>query len=107
MTRSDSGPKLVMKGSSVRVRASALKHLQIAHFRMPNGRKPEPGGWNRIQVVVDGIAAKVERLRAGGLQFRNDIVSEPGARQILLDDPPATRSSSSNPPPATDCARAG
>jgi catechol 2,3-dioxygenase-like lactoylglutathione lyase family enzyme len=55
--------------------------------RPPDGRKPEPGGWNRIQVVVDDIAAEVERLRAAGLQFRNDIVSGPGARQILLDDP--------------------
>ncbi len=54
---------------------------------MPDGRKPEPGGWNRIHFVVDDIDAEVERLRAAGLSFRNDIVSGPGGRQILVDDP--------------------
>ena len=54
---------------------------------MPDGRKPGPGGWNRIHLIVDDIAAEVERLRAAGLSFRNDIVSGPGGQQILLDDP--------------------
>src|SRR3954447_16640209 len=50
---------------------------------MPDGRPPEPGGWNRIHFVVADIAADVERLRAAGLAFRNDVVSGPGGRQIL------------------------
>ena len=54
---------------------------------MPDGRTPGPGGWNRIHFIVEDIAADVERLRAAGLTFRNDIVSGPGGRQILLDDP--------------------
>ena len=54
---------------------------------MPDGRKPEPGGWNRIHFVVEDIDAEVERLRAAGVGFRNDIVSGPGGRQILVDDP--------------------
>jgi catechol 2,3-dioxygenase-like lactoylglutathione lyase family enzyme len=54
---------------------------------MPDGRRPEPGGWNRIHFVVDDIAAEVERLRAAGLHFRNDILTGPGGQQILLDDP--------------------
>jgi catechol 2,3-dioxygenase-like lactoylglutathione lyase family enzyme len=54
---------------------------------MPDGRTPEPGGWNRIHLVVDDIAAEVDRLRAAGLTFRNDIVTGPGGRQILLEDP--------------------
>jgi catechol 2,3-dioxygenase-like lactoylglutathione lyase family enzyme len=54
---------------------------------MPDGRKPEPGGWNRIHFIVDDIATEVERLRAAGVTFRNDIVAGPGGRQILLDDP--------------------
>jgi catechol 2,3-dioxygenase-like lactoylglutathione lyase family enzyme len=54
---------------------------------MPDGREPEPGGWNRIHFVVDDIEAEVERLRAAGLGFRNDIVKGPGGRQILVDDP--------------------
>jgi predicted enzyme related to lactoylglutathione lyase len=54
---------------------------------MPDGRRPEPGGWNRIHLIVDDIAAEVERLREAGLRFRNDIVTGPGGRQILLDDP--------------------
>jgi catechol 2,3-dioxygenase-like lactoylglutathione lyase family enzyme len=54
---------------------------------MPDGRPPEPGGWNRIQFIVDDIEAEVERLRAAGLTFRNDVVIGPGGQQILLEDP--------------------
>jgi hypothetical protein len=54
---------------------------------MPDGRRPTPGGWSRIQLVVDNLAAEVERLRAAGVLFRNDIVKGPGGAQILLDDP--------------------
>jgi catechol 2,3-dioxygenase-like lactoylglutathione lyase family enzyme len=54
---------------------------------MPDGRQPEPGGWNRIHLIVDDIAAEVQHLRDAGLTFRNDIVSGPGGQQILLDDP--------------------
>ena len=41
---------------------------------MPDGRQPVPGGWNRFQVVVEDIAAEVDRLRQAGLRFRNEIV---------------------------------
>ncbi len=54
---------------------------------MPDGRTPSPGGWNRIHFIVEDIAADVDRLRAAGLTFRNDIVSGPGGQQILLEDP--------------------
>jgi catechol 2,3-dioxygenase-like lactoylglutathione lyase family enzyme len=54
---------------------------------MPDGRKPGPGGWNRIHLIVDDIAGEVERLRSAGLSFRNDVVSGPGGQQILLEDP--------------------
>ena len=54
---------------------------------MPDGRQPEPGGWNRLHFVVDDIDAEVERLQGAGVSFRNDIVSGPGGRQILVDDP--------------------
>jgi catechol 2,3-dioxygenase-like lactoylglutathione lyase family enzyme len=54
---------------------------------MPDGRMPEAGGWNRIEFVVDDIEAEVERLRAEGVRFRNDIVTGPGGKQILAEDP--------------------
>jgi catechol 2,3-dioxygenase-like lactoylglutathione lyase family enzyme len=54
---------------------------------MPDGRRPAPGGWNRIQLVVEDLAGEVERLRAAGARFRNDIVTGPGGAQILLEDP--------------------
>jgi catechol 2,3-dioxygenase-like lactoylglutathione lyase family enzyme len=54
---------------------------------MPDGRTPGPGGWNRIHLIVEDIEAEVVRLRAGGLPFRNEIVTGPGGSQILLDDP--------------------
>src|SRR2546425_5933600 len=56
---------------------------------MPDGRQPGPGGWNRIQLVVNDLNAEVERLRAAGGRFRNDIVTGPGGAQILIDDPSA------------------
>lgn len=53
---------------------------------MPDGRKPEPGGWNRIVVEVADLEATVAGLRAAGVVFRNDIVVGPGGRQILAED---------------------
>jgi catechol 2,3-dioxygenase-like lactoylglutathione lyase family enzyme len=54
---------------------------------MADGAKPEPGGWNRIHFIVDDLEAEVARLRAAGAAFRNDIVTGPGGKQILLQDP--------------------
>ena len=54
---------------------------------MPDGAQPEPGGWNRFQLIVEDLAAEVERLRSAGVTFRNDIVSGPGGSQILAVDP--------------------
>ncbi|HEX2223415.1 MAG TPA: VOC family protein [Thermoanaerobaculia bacterium] len=54
---------------------------------MPDGRKPEPGGWNRIQLEVPDLAAKVEELRKAKVHFRNDLVEGNGGKQILLEDP--------------------
>ena len=48
---------------------------------------PEPGGWNRIQIEVDDLAATVQRLRVMNCRFRNDIVVGKGGKQILLEDP--------------------
>jgi catechol 2,3-dioxygenase-like lactoylglutathione lyase family enzyme len=54
---------------------------------MPDGERPRPGGWNRIHLIVDDLPAEVARLRAAGVQFRNDVVTGPGGSQILLIDP--------------------
>ncbi len=54
---------------------------------MPDGRRPGPGGWNRIHLIVEDLSSEVNRLRAAGVHFRNDIVTGPGGAQILLDDP--------------------
>jgi catechol 2,3-dioxygenase-like lactoylglutathione lyase family enzyme len=54
---------------------------------MPDGAVPVPGGWNRIELVVDDLRAEVQRLREAGLKFRNEIVTGPGGSQILLEDP--------------------
>ena len=54
---------------------------------MPDGRKPEPGGWNRIHLIVDDIDAEVQRLQAAGVPFRNEVISGPGGRQVVIDDP--------------------
>ena len=54
---------------------------------MPDGRKPEPGGWNRFAIEVKDIEDTVERLKKGGVKFRNNIVTGVGGKQILAEDP--------------------
>jgi catechol 2,3-dioxygenase-like lactoylglutathione lyase family enzyme len=54
---------------------------------MPDGRLPEPGGWNRFQIEVDDLEREVEALRAAGARFRGEIVSGRAGSQILLEDP--------------------
>lgn len=54
---------------------------------MPDGTRPEPGGWNRISLEVTDLAATVQELRRSGASFRNDIVAGVGGSQILVNDP--------------------
>ena len=77
----------ILSRGELRLFLSASSGLGGAAQPMPDGRKPEPGGWNRIQLEVDDLASKVEALREAGARFRNDIVTGFGGKQILLDDP--------------------
>jgi predicted enzyme related to lactoylglutathione lyase len=54
---------------------------------MPDGRSPAPGGWNRIQIEVEDLAATIEKLRGEGCSFRNQIVVGNGGKQVLVNDP--------------------
>jgi catechol 2,3-dioxygenase-like lactoylglutathione lyase family enzyme len=54
---------------------------------LPDGGEPGPGGWNRIHFVVADLDGEIARLRAAGVAFRSDVVTGPGGRQIVLDDP--------------------
>lgn len=54
---------------------------------MPGGQLPAPGGWNRIQIEVEDLAATVEKLKRAGCRFRNETVTGFGGKQVLLDDP--------------------
>src|SRR6478609_876381 len=54
---------------------------------MPDGTMPEPGGWNRFQLEVADLEARVEELRDAGVRFRNEIVTGVGGKQILAEDP--------------------
>ncbi len=87
-------------GFRVIMAAPAFGAVELGHLRlllsgkassagraMPDGRQPEPGGWNRFQVIVDDIAAEAERLRGRGVKFRNEILSGPGGSQVLVEDP--------------------
>jgi len=80
--------------------APAFADVQRGHLRlllsgpassagraMADGEQPGPGGWNRIHLLVDDIGAEVERLRALGATFRNEVVRGPGGAQVLLLDP--------------------
>ena len=74
-----------VKRGSLRLLLSGPK--SSAGRPMPDGERPKPGGWNRIHLLVDDLAAEVARLRAAGVRFRNEVVSGPGGSQILLQDP--------------------
>jgi catechol 2,3-dioxygenase-like lactoylglutathione lyase family enzyme len=54
---------------------------------MPDGVKPAPGGWNRIELVVGDLQSEIDRLRKEGVRFRNEVVTGPGGSQILVQDP--------------------
>jgi catechol 2,3-dioxygenase-like lactoylglutathione lyase family enzyme len=54
---------------------------------MPDGRMPEPGGWNRFQLQVGDLAAAIEALRKAGVRFRSDLITGIGGNQVLLEDP--------------------
>jgi glyoxylase I family protein len=56
---------------------------------LPDGRRQEPGGWNRIVLYVDDLDSTISALRAGGTQFRNEVEAGPGGKQIQLEDPDA------------------
>lgn len=54
---------------------------------MPDGRKPEPGGWNRIILPSSGLEKDIDTLKEAGVKFRNSITTGPGGKQILIEDP--------------------
>ena len=54
---------------------------------LPDGRRPEPGGWNRFVLVVDDLQREVERLRRAGVSLRSDVIAGVGGKQVLVDDP--------------------
>jgi catechol 2,3-dioxygenase-like lactoylglutathione lyase family enzyme len=82
------GPGFAMLSrGALRLLVSAAGGSGGAAQAMPDGRKPQPGGWNRIQLEVENLVREVERLRTAGARFRGDIVLGNGGKQILLDDP--------------------
>ena len=88
-------------GFNVEMRGPGFAMLSRGHLRlllnepgaggagqpMPDGRRPQPGGWNRFQIEVSDLEREVEALREAGATFRNDIVTRGGRSQILLEDP--------------------
>ena len=61
--------------------------LSSAARPMPDGRQPVAGGWNRIHLIVDDIHTEVDKLTAGGVVFRNAVITGPGGAQVVFDDP--------------------
>jgi catechol 2,3-dioxygenase-like lactoylglutathione lyase family enzyme len=77
----------ILSRDELRLLLSAPSGPGGASQPMPDGRRPEPGGWNRIQLQSEDLAGLVECLRGAGARFRNDVVSGIGGKQILLEDP--------------------
>jgi len=77
----------ILSRGDLRLLLSASSGPGGAAQPMPDGSRPQPGGWNRIQLEVDDLAEDVQALRAAGARFRNEIITGRGGRQILLEDP--------------------
>jgi catechol 2,3-dioxygenase-like lactoylglutathione lyase family enzyme len=80
-------PFAILARGDLRLLLSAPRAQSGGGRAMPDGRVPEPGGWNRFQIEVADIDAEVEALRGAGVVLRNEIVTGIGGRQILLEDP--------------------
>lgn len=80
-------PFAMLSRGDLRLVLSAPNPLGGGGQPMPDGTKPQPGGWNRFAIQVDDLSAMVDRLRAAGAHFRNEIVTGVGGKQIILDDP--------------------
>jgi glyoxylase I family protein len=68
---------------------------------MPDGRKQQPGGWNRILIYVSDLDAQIQKLKKAGVHFRNTVEEGPGGKQILIDDPDGNPIESHEAPPKT------
>jgi glyoxylase I family protein len=53
----------------------------------PDGRQQEPGGWNRVMLLVKDLPARIGELKGQGLRFRNEMETGPGGKQIQMEDP--------------------
>jgi glyoxylase I family protein len=53
----------------------------------PDGRQQEPGGWNRVVLLVKDLPARIGELKTQGVRFRNEMEAGPGGRQVQLEDP--------------------
>jgi catechol 2,3-dioxygenase-like lactoylglutathione lyase family enzyme len=82
------GPSFaVLSRGQLQLLLSPTKGPGGASQPMPNGQRPEPGGWTRIVIYLPDLQGEVDRLRKAGVHFRNDIVNGLGGKEILLDDP--------------------
>ncbi len=80
-------PFAMLSRGELRLVLSAPNPVGGGGQSMPDGTKPEPGGWNRFAVQVDDLAGTISMLRAAGAHFRNEMVSGVGGKQIILEDP--------------------
>jgi catechol 2,3-dioxygenase-like lactoylglutathione lyase family enzyme len=80
-------PFAMLSRGDLRLVLSAPNPLGGGGQSMPDGTKPEPGGWNRFAIEVQDLGTTVEALRTAGARFRNEIVSGVGGRQIIVEDP--------------------
>jgi catechol 2,3-dioxygenase-like lactoylglutathione lyase family enzyme len=80
-------PFAMLSRGDLRLVLSAPNPMGGGGQSMPDGTRPEPGGWNRFAIEVPDIEAKVRALRASGVHFRNEIVQGVGGKQIIVEDP--------------------
>jgi|SRR5919112_1142757 catechol 2,3-dioxygenase-like lactoylglutathione lyase family enzyme len=80
-------PFAMLSRGDLRLVLSAPNPVGGGGQSMPDGTKPEPGGWNRFAIEVHDLEARVQALRASGVHFRNEVVHGVGGKQIIVEDP--------------------
>ena len=80
-------PFAMLSRGDLRLVLSAPNPMGGGGQSMPDGSRPQPGGWNRFAIEVADLAAEVEKLKRAGVRFRNEIVTGVGGKQILAEDP--------------------
>ena len=80
-------PFAILRRGDLRLMLSGMTGPGGGAQAMPDGARPQPGGWNRIQLQVDDLATEHAALQAANVRLRSDVITGIGGKQLLVEDP--------------------